>query len=303
MEKNRSDVRASKAVRKSTLKSLKAKKRARLRQMKDDFEKAVREVNIKYAEDPERLRAKYAADDYAKNEKAKRRAKRKIENEKKRIERLSKRRIPTLAEEIFSAIVQGVSAAVSIAATAIVVYRAATYSPRVLRSAYVATFATSSSLLIVMYVLSTLRHALVSVTAKEVFARLSYSFVFLIIGSVYTAFSLIVIDGAAGWILFGIVWAFALVGIIVESICGYEAKSPIIVLCLLVGWIGVFFSKRLYERLPILSFSSLIAAGVFYTVSSVFFIFSKVKFLHCIGNIFSLAGTILLLSALYFAVV
>lgn len=303
MEKNRSDVRASKAVRKSTLKSLKAKKRARLRQMKDDFEKAVREVNIKYAEDPERLRAKYAADDYAKNEKAKRRAEKKIASEKKRIEKLARRRIPSLAEEIFSAIVQGVSAAVSIAATAIVVYRAATYSSLSLRSAYVATFATSSSLLIVMYVLSTLRHALVSITAKEVFARLTHSFVFLIIGSVYTAFSLIVIDGVAGWILFGIVWAFAIAGIITESIRGDDVKLAIVILCLLVGWIGVFFFKQLRERLPLYSFYTLLASGIFYTVSTIFFVFPKIKFLHCIGNIFSLFGTMLLLSALYFAVV
>ena len=62
---------ASKAVRKSTLKSLKVKKASRLRQLKRDYQKAVQEVNILYAEDPERLKAKYAAADFAKTEKKK----------------------------------------------------------------------------------------------------------------------------------------------------------------------------------------------------------------------------------------
>ena len=83
---SRQDDIAAKAVRKSTLKSLKEKKHSRLKQLKVDYEKQIREINIQYAEDPERLKAKYAADDYAKTEKAKKRAQKQIETEKKIIE-------------------------------------------------------------------------------------------------------------------------------------------------------------------------------------------------------------------------
>ena len=82
---SRQDDIAEKAVRKSTLKSLKKKKRSRLHQLKVDYENAVQQVNIMYAEDPERLKAKYAAAEYAKTEKAMKRAERRIENEKLQI--------------------------------------------------------------------------------------------------------------------------------------------------------------------------------------------------------------------------
>ena len=74
------------AVRKSTLRSLKEKKASRLAQIKRDYEAAVREVEIQYDEDPERLKAKYAAADYAKSEKARKRAEAKIAREKSAIE-------------------------------------------------------------------------------------------------------------------------------------------------------------------------------------------------------------------------
>ena len=57
---------ASKAVRKSTLKSIKEKKKARLKQLKTDYEKAVQDIHLQYAQNPDRLKAKYAAAEYAK---------------------------------------------------------------------------------------------------------------------------------------------------------------------------------------------------------------------------------------------
>ena len=116
---SRQDDIAAKAVRKSTLKSLKAKKHGRLVQLKKDYEQAVREINIQYDEDPERLKAKYAAEDYAKTEKAKKRAQKKIEIERKIIENSKKIRPLTLAEEISSSIVQGIGVSLFIAGTAV----------------------------------------------------------------------------------------------------------------------------------------------------------------------------------------
>lgn len=115
----RQDEIAEKAVRKSTLKSLKEKKRSRIRQLKADYDKTIQEINIQYSEDPERLKAKYAAAEYAKNEKAKKRAEKRIANEQKIIELEKKSRRLTTGEEIGSSIVQGIGAALFIAGTAI----------------------------------------------------------------------------------------------------------------------------------------------------------------------------------------
>ncbi len=77
---------ASKAKRKSTLKSLKLKKKFRLRKLRKDYEDTVREIHIQYSKNPERLKAKYASEDYAKTERKKARAQRRIEQEKRAIE-------------------------------------------------------------------------------------------------------------------------------------------------------------------------------------------------------------------------
>ena len=77
---------ASKAKRKTTLKSLKLKKKFRLVKLRRDYEEEVRAIHIQYSQNPERLKAKYAAAEYAKSEKAMKRAERRIENEKRLIE-------------------------------------------------------------------------------------------------------------------------------------------------------------------------------------------------------------------------
>ena len=116
---SRQDEIAANAVRKSTLKSLKQKKKIRLRQLKEDYEKEVQKTQIQYAEDPERLKAKYAADTYAKNERRKKMAAKRIEAEKKLIEVEKKVRRLTAGEEIASSIIQGIGACLFIAGTAI----------------------------------------------------------------------------------------------------------------------------------------------------------------------------------------
>ena len=83
----RQDEIALKAVRASTLKSINEKRKSRIRQIKEEAERKIQEVNIQYSEDPERLRAKYAADEYARSEKARKRAEKNIAREKALIEK------------------------------------------------------------------------------------------------------------------------------------------------------------------------------------------------------------------------
>ncbi|MCK9169989.1 MAG: hemolysin III family protein [Treponema sp.] len=299
----REDSVASRAVRHSTLKSLSAKKRERIRQIKQNYEKELREVNIQYAKDPERLRAKYAAGDYARSERARKRAEHQIELENRRVERESKERQFSVAEEITSSILQGLGAALSVAATAILVYRAVTYAPADVRPIYVSTFACSGGLMILMYIMSTLHHALVPAAAKEVFNRLTHAFIFLIIGSVYTSFTLTTLRGVNGWILFGIVWGASVLGIVLYSIWGSELEIINIVFYLIIGWAGVVLAKRLYHVLPPAGFGFLLSCGFTYSTACIFLMIKKIKFMHVIGNAVMLMGTVYFYIAMFFAVI
>ena len=296
---SRQDDIAEKAVRKSTLKSLKVKKQRRLAQLKQDYEKAVQEINIQYAEDPERLKAKYAAADYAKTEKAKRRAEKRIESEKKIIEANKKIRPLTLPEEIASAIIQGIGAMLFIAATAVL----DTIAVRQLESFVNTTtvfYTLFGASMILMYIFSLLQHALTNFNAKTVFNRLAHVMTFLLIGFGYSVYTITKIQGIRGWILFGFVWILVLTGILFYAIAGRRHEKLNVILCAIAGFSGVVFAGVLFDALSPKCFAMLALGGAFYLVGLIFYNLKKVAYMHMIANILMLIGSVYIFFSLFF---
>lgn len=291
LQTNMEDEVASKAVRKSTLKSIKVKKQVRLRQLKQQYENEVQEINIQYAEDPARLKAKYAAEEYAKTEKKKKRAQKSIAHAKELIELDKKSRRLTLSEEIASSIVQGIAACLFIAGTTLLDTIALSRL-----TDYVAVtavmYSTFGGFMILMYLFSLLSHALTNITAKRVFNRLSHIWAFLNIGLGYSVYTITKIEGLSGWILFGIVWGLILIGVLFYAIAGKKYTKINIILYILAGFSGIAIGKPLYDVLSTVSFSMLVLAAVFYLVGIVFYNLKKIKYMHFIGNLFMLAGSI-----------
>lgn len=295
----RQDEIAEKAVRKSTLKSLKEKKRSRIRQLKADYDKTIQEINIQYSEDPERLKAKYAAAEYAKNEKAKKRAEKRIENEQKIIELEKKSRRLTTGEEIGSSIVQGIGAALFIAGTAILDTLGIKDGMN-FRSLTIVCYSLFGASMILMYLFSLLQHALTNINAKQVFNRLSHVWSFLIIGFGYSAYTITKIQGVAGWILFGIVWALVLIGILFYAIAGQKYERLNTVLYIIAGFSGLVLAKNLFEVLSAKSFAMLVLGGVFYLIGIIFYNLKKIKLMHLFGNIVMLCGSVYIFFSLFF---
>lgn len=292
---------AQRAIRHSTLKSIKVKKESRIKQIREKAEEDIREINILYDEDPERLRAKYAADNYARSERAKKIAEKKIETEKRLLEQNAKRRKFSLAEEIFTSIVQGFGAIAAIVATVLLVVQAVKLSPVSLRASFIPSYACVGASLVIMYIMSTLHHALVPVTAKEVFDRLAHGFAFVAIACGYTAIALTALNGTViGWVLFGIVWAVAALGVSLYSVFGRRIEKIIMVLYIALGWVGVIIFRQLYDLLPPISFGTLLTSGIVYTISIPFYLSYKVKYLHSIASLIMLVASVFLYLSLLF---
>ena len=296
---SRQDDIAEKAVRKSTLKSLQKKKRSRLKQLKIDYENAVQQINIQYAEDPERLKAKYAAAEYAKNERAMKRAEKRIANEKRLLELAKQSRRLTVGEEIGSAIVQGIGVFLFIAATAILDTLAVSKLESFVNvtTVFYSLFGAS---MILMYLSSVLQHALTNINAKIVFDRLSHIFTFLIIGFGYSAYTITKIQGITGWILFGIVWGLVFIGILFYAIAGQKYSKLNIALYIFAGFSGLVVAKTLFEVLSAKSFSMLVLGAVFYLIGIIFYNFKKIKFMHLLSNIIMLFGSVYIFFSLFF---
>jgi len=288
---------AAKAVRKSTLKSLKVKKAARLRKLKNDYENEVRKVNIEYAKEPERLKAKYAAEQYAKNERSKKRAAKRIERYKKEVELLEAQRKPSLAEEISSSIVQGIGALLAIAV--LVIFEAVVVDEiQDYKNLSIVLYTVFGASTILMYIFSVLNHALTNATAKEVFKRLSHAATFVMIALCYSAYSIIKLQSVLGWVLFGIVVGVAVVGCVLYSVFGTKFEKGIIPFYLVSGFAGLFAGKALFQSLSADSFGILIGAGVMYAIAFVFYSLKKTKWMHFVGNVLMLLGSIMIYSSL-----
>lgn len=295
----RQDEIAKKAVRKSTMKCLKVKKLSRLNQLKDEYNEKVREIELQYAEDPERLKAKFAAEDFARSEKAKKRAQKRIARAKEEVEYERTRRKPSLGEEISSAIVQGIGAGLFIAGTAILDTLAV---ERLNDFVNVTTvfYSLFGAFTIAMYMASLFKHALTNFTAKKVFNRLAHIFSFLIIGFAYSAYTITKIQGVIGWVLFGVVWGIILIGVLFYAIAGRKYDKLNTVLYCLAGFSGLIVCRRLFQVLSTTSFTMLGFAAGFYILGIIFYNLKKVRYMHFVGNIMMLIANIYMFFSLFF---
>ena len=150
-----------------------------------------------------------------------------------------------------------------------------------------------------LYLASTLYHALPAGKAKRVFRIIEHSAIFLLIAGTYTPFTLGVLHGAWGWTLFGLVWSLAVAGVVLKAVS--RTSQPILStgLYLLMGWLVVLAVDPLLERVPTAGLYWLVAGGLAYTVGVAFFTTdSKLRYGHFVWHLFVMLGT----ACHYFAV-
>lgn len=202
----------------------------------------------------------------------------------------------TLGEELISAISHGVGAGLAIAASVLCIIKAAHSG-----SAWaVVSCSVFSFTLIMLYTMSTIYHSLARNRAKQVFRVIDHCSVFLLIAGTYTPFVLVSLNGVKGWVMFGIIWGLAILGIVFNSIDvdKYEVVSAII--NLLMGWAIVFMVKPLWNSIGTGGIVFLIIGGVAYTLGAVLYaIGDKIRYMHSVFHFFCLAGSILHFFAIY----
>ena len=99
--------------------------------------------------------------------------------------------------------------------------------------------------------------------------RLDHSTIFVFIAGTYTPFALLAIDGSLGWVVLTVVWAGAVVGMLL-SIAWIRAPRWIAVgVYLALGWIGVFAAPRLVEGAGVAAATLVAIGGVLYTVGAI----------------------------------
>lgn len=159
------------------------------------------------------------------------------------------------------------------------------------------------SSLVLLYSMSTSYHLVTTPKLKKVFRALDHSSIFLLIAGTYTPFTLVSLKGGWGWTLFGLVWGFALVGIVVETITSQKLKRLSLFLYLVMGWLIVIAVKPLLQSVAPEGLMLLAGGGLCYTFGVIFYVWKSLTYNHAIWHLFVLAGSVLHFFAIFFYVI
>lgn len=198
-------------------------------------------------------------------------------------------RVQSSGEEIANSVSHGIGLIAAIAATPFLILNAIKHGD----AGFIAGVCIFAATMVLLYLSSTLYHALPAGKAKRVFRIIEHSAIFLLIAGTYTPFTLGVLRGAWGWTLLGLVWGFALAGVALKALERMSHPAISTGLYLFMGWLILIAANPMFERVPISGLLWLVAGGVAYTVGVAFFVAdTRVRYGHFVWHLFVIAGTI-----------
>lgn len=145
--------------------------------------------------------------------------------------------------------------------------------------------------MVILYLASTLYHSLSHDAAKRLFRLVDHTAIFLLIAGTYTPFALGVLRGPWGWSLLAIVWALAVVGIILKIIARTRYSRICIALYVIMGWLAVVAVKPILLLVPVPGILLILGGGIAYTGGLAFFAAQRLRYNHFIWHLFVLMGT------------
>lgn len=277
-------------------KSLRAKQKAAIRTIRQQTKEKIRAIKLSYAENPGQLAQKMR------------------QGEDKRASRMQRwnarlayiERQPkeySLGEDLVSAISHGIGAGLSVAAIVLLVLLSVFHAPPASRTLHTVSYVIFGAFMFILYMMSTLYHALTPYGARRVFSVLTHDAIFALIAGTYTPFVLTVLGGTAGWALFFVIWGVAVIGIALYSVFREKFRYASVLAYIVAGWLVIvlFAATPLASGLPSLSRAMLFSGGAAYTVGGIFYLFPQYKWTHCIFHIFTLGGSILHFFSVYFS--
>src|SRR4029077_8317495 len=132
-----------------------------------------------------------------------------------------------------------------------------------------AVFATAA---VMLYLTSTLFHALPECRGKRVFQVLDHAAIYFLIAGTYTPFTLGVLRGTLGWTLFGLVWSMAIAGTLLKAIGGVRYNTLSTLVYLAMGWLVLIAADQVWTLVPKWGLIWLVAGGFAYTAGVGFFL-------------------------------
>lgn len=191
-------------------------------------------------------------------------------------------------EEIANTLSHGLGLIAALAATPFLILHAVRNGD----AAFIVGASIFATTMVLLYLASTLYHALPAGRGKAAFRVIEHSAIFLLIAGTYTPFTLGILRGAWGWTLLGLVWGLAVAGVALKALNRMAHPAFSTGLYLLMGWLIVIAAQPLSARVPTSGLLWLVAGGLAYTLGVIFFALdARLRYGHFIWHLFVMAGT------------
>jgi len=192
-------------------------------------------------------------------------------------------------EEIANSITHGIGMLLAIGGTVVLIVCAALYG----NGWHIVSCSIFGAALILLYLASTLYHAIQHPGAKPILRILDHSAILVLIAGTYTPITLVSLRGPWGWTLFAIIWSLAVVGILIETTRLRRFRAGMIGLYVVMGWAVVAAVKPMLHQVGSGGLWLLLAGGLAYTGGITFYLWERLPYNHAIWHLFVMAGSIL----------
>ncbi|MEG3766110.1 PAQR family membrane homeostasis protein TrhA [Alteromonas sp. 14N.309.X.WAT.G.H12] len=157
--------------------------------------------------------------------------------------------------------------------------------------------------LILMFLSSTLYHAISAQKTKKILKLFDHSAIYLLIAGTYTPLLLVTIGGVLGITLTAIIWLLALGGVTFKLVAQHRFPKISVATYLLMGWIALGLIYPLYLALPGTGLGLILAGGLCFSIGVFFYMAKSKRFTHVIWHLFVLGGCSCHFFTIYYFVV
>ncbi len=142
-----------------------------------------------------------------------------------------------------------------------------------------------------LYLASTIYHAAPPGKIKQLFHLLDHSAIYVLIAGTYTPFALGALRGTWGWMLFGVVWSLAILGICFKVFGGLKFQRLSLWTYLGMGWMALAAIRLFWLHVQFAGLLWICAGGVAYTCGVFFYVAKRLPYGHFVWHLFVIAGT------------
>jgi hemolysin III len=163
------------------------------------------------------------------------------------------------------------------------------------------------STMLVMFLSSGMAHALKEGKAKDLFFTIDRISIFLLIAGTYTPITLIVIKGTLGWVIFGLEWGLATLGIILTFIKPGQSERRLnylfIGLYAMMGWLFLVVIIPVFKSFSMMGILWILIGVLCYTAGMFFYSMAKFRFYHLVWHLLVIGGCLSHFFAIFYHVI